>query len=302
MKYNLIYFSIGDWGANATHVNSAKLVANAMASYHPYMNPIPNFVVSLGDNFYENGVRGISDELWETAWFSVFIRPFPSMHNIRWFSVLGNHDYYGGIEGANSQVEMTNHSKHWVMPSKDYYSYDKETSSYHIFIDTVKIYPELYDKTINFYNNQDIQRSLYDLEQMLIHAKQLKCKWIFVYGHYHLFSNGYYGNYKLMIQRVLPLLRKYRVAVYFSGHEHNFQLLKYDGIYFCINGAGAYKAPLNIYNQNIEVNKIYGNTNNGFLIHKLNDKYLNLQFVNVNNIAEFEYHVPHPGLEPGPPR
>ena len=101
------------------------------------MNPVPRFVVSLGDNFYESGVKGISDELWETAWFSVFIRPFPSMHNIRWFSVLGNHDYYGGIEGANSQVEMTKQSKHWVMPSKDYYSYDKETSSYHIFIDTV---------------------------------------------------------------------------------------------------------------------------------------------------------------------
>ena len=136
---------------------------------------------------------------------------------------------------------------------------------------------------------------------MLIHAKQLKCKWIFVYGHYHLFSNGYYGNYNTMIQRLLPLLRKYKVAVYFSGHEHNFQLLKYDGIYFCVNGAGAYQAEINIYNQNIELQMIYGNKNNWFLIHKLNDKYLNLQFVNINNIAEFEYQIHIRDSNPGLP-
>lgn len=302
MKYHLIFFSIGDWGANTTQVNSAKLVANAMASYYPYLNPLPSFIVSLGDNFYENGVTGIRDELWDSAWFSIFIKPFPSMHSIRWFSVLGNHDYYGGENSVNAQLEMTNCSENWVMPSKEYYSYDKETSSYHIFIDTIKIYPELYDKTKNIYTRQDTTHSLTVLENMLIHARQLKCRWIFVYGHYHLFSNGYYGNYNMMIQRILPLLRKYKVSVYFSGHEHNFQLLKYDGIYFCVNGAGAYKAQLNQYNSNVEVNMIYGNTNNGFLIHKLNDKYLNLQFVNINNIAEFEYHIPHPGLEPGPPR
>ena len=92
------------------------------------------------------------------------------------------------------------------------------------------------------------------------------------------------------------------MVAYFSGHEHNFQLLKFHGVYFCINGAGAYKSPLNYYNSNVEVNTIYENNNNGFLIHKLNDKYLNLQYVNIDNVAEFEYHIPHPGLEPGSPR
>ena len=140
------------------------------------------------------------------------------------------------------------------------------------------------------------------LEHMLIQANKLNCKWIFVYGHYQLFSNGYYGNYSKMIERVLPLLIKYKVTVYFSGHDHNFQLLKYHDIYFCVNGVGAYKAMLNQYNTNLEVNMLYGNTNNGFLIHKLNEKYLNLQFVNINNIAEFDYLIPHPGLEPGSPR
>ena len=299
MKYSLIYYSIGDWGASSAHPNSAKFVANTMATYYPYLNPPPNFVISLGDNFYDNGVTGISDELWDVAWYSKFIRPFPYLHDMRWFSILGNHDYYGGPKSIESQIEMTKYCKNWIMPGKNYYSYDKETSSYHIFIDTIKIYPELYEATRSLYTQQDIQESLMQLEQMLIDANQLKCRWIFVFGHYHIFSNGYYGNYDLMIERVLPLLKKYNVSVYFSGHDHNFQLFKYDGIYFCINGAGAYKAQISRYNANVEVNMIYGNSNNGFLIHKLNDKYLNLQFVNVNNISEFDYHIPHPGLEPG---
>tara|TARA_A100001011_G_scaffold399945_1_gene511255 strand:- start:1764 stop:2771 length:1008 start_codon:yes stop_codon:yes gene_type:complete len=301
MEYKMIFYSIGDWGANVTRVNSAKYVANAMSNYYLYLNPLPSFVISLGDNFYENGVSGINDELWESAWFSVFIRPFPSMHRVRWYSVLGNHDYYGGKKSVDSQIEMTKYSQNWMMPDKNFFSYDKESSSYHIFIDTVKIYPELYEKTKTMYTNRDIHNSLLILEKMLIDAKRLKCKWIFVYGHYHLFSNGYYGNYNVMIQRILPLMKKYKVAVYFSGHDHNFQLLKYDGMYFCVNGAGAYKAQLNQHNSNIEVSMIYGNTNNGFLIHKLNDTYLSLQFVNINNIAEFDYLITSPNAYNTPP-
>jgi tartrate-resistant acid phosphatase type 5 len=210
MKYQLIFYSIGDWGATSASVNAAKYVAISMANYYPYLNPLPNFVISLGDNFYENGVTGISDELWDSAWFSVFIKPFPSLQTISWLSVLGNHDYYAGMNGAKSQIEMTNYSKNWVMPANDYYSYDKHTSSYHIFIDTIKIYPELYDKTKGFYTQTDSEHTLAILENMLIHAKKLNSRWIFVYGHYHLFSNGHYGNYNTMIQRILPLLKNTR--------------------------------------------------------------------------------------------
>ena len=302
MKYDLIYYSIGDWGAHPTHSNCAKFVANSMATYYHYLDPAPNFVISLGDNFYDNGVSGIGDELWDTVWYSIFIRPFNFLHNMRWFSILGNHDYHNGIKNAECQIEMSNHSNNWVMPAKDYYSYDKTTNSYHIFIDTVKIYPELYDSTRSLYSYNDVKDSLMRLEEMLIHANNLKSRWIFVYGHYHIFSNGYYGNYNIMIERIFPLLKKYKVSVYFSGHDHTFQLFKYHGIYFCINGVGAYKGKINKYNSNYEVNTIYGNSNNGFLIHRLNDKYLNLKFVNVNNISEFDYHIPHPGLEPGSTR
>lgn len=292
MEYKLTYYSVGDWGSNSIDTFS-PFVAKSMANYSMFKTPKPNITISLGDNFYQNGVTGISDELWDSAWFSVFIKPFHHMHDMRWFSILGNHDYYGGMQSVNAQIEMTKLFKNWVMPDNNYYSYDKSSSSFHLFIDTIQIYPELYDETKLMYDKHHVLDTIENIEKMLVRAKQLKSKWIFVYGHYHLFSNGYYGNYQVMIERIYLLLKKYHVNAYFSGHEHNFQLFKYDGIYFCVNGAGAYKASLYRYNSNVEVKLIYGSTNNGFMIHRVSDEYFNLQYVNIDNIVEFDIHIPH---------
>lgn len=295
MDIKLLFFSIGDWGASNDSANMAQYVANVMSNYSLFHHP--NFVLSLGDNFYEKGVLSVDDPKWDDAWYSRFIKPFPHLHNMRWFSILGNHDYYGGIESVKAELEMSTKIQNWVMPNNEYYSHDEKSNSYHIFLDTVKIYPELYEDTKQFYNAKDIENALWFLEDRLIDARRKKCRWLFVYGHYHIFSNSFYGNYSTMMQRVLRLLKKYKVDVYFSGHEHTFQLLKYDGIYFCVNGAGAYKSQLSQYNTMIDVYTVYSSINNGFVIHKISDSFLNLQFVNVSNIVEFDYHIPHKETE-----
>lgn len=292
MEIKLIYYSIGDWGATPTSNNQVKYVANVMSNYSHFH--IPSFVVSLGDNFYDDGVKDIFDHKWDSMWYSMFIKPYPELKYIQWFSILGNHDYYGGVKSVSSQIEMTNYSNNWVMPDHEYYTYDKPSNSYHIFLDTIKIYPELYDNTKSLYNHNRgvIHESLLFLEKCLQDARSRKVKWLFVYGHYHIFSNGHYGNYKSMIQRMFRLLKQYNVDVYFSGHEHNFQFMKYDGIYFCVNGGGAYKSELTQHNSNLEVRTIYSSTNNGFLIHKIGDKFTHLQYVNCCNIVEFDYYIP----------
>ena len=300
MDYLLIYYSIGDWGANDLIQNVADNVALSIGNYSIYSPPV--FFVSLGDNFYENGVTGIDDEKWKKVWFDRYISPYPQLHYTSWFSVLGNHDYLGGMNSVNAEIEMTTYSKNWVMPENEFHYYDKKSNTSHIFIDTIKLYPELYDYTTHLYTQKDAEKSILKIESMLIEANKKKSKWIFVYGHYQLFSNAHYGNYDKMIQLLLPLLQQYKVNVYFSGHDHSFQLLKYDNLYFCVNGAGAYKSQVYKNNSNIEVRTFYSTNNNGFLIHKISDKHLNLQFVNSFNIVEFDYNIPHPGLEPGSPR
>lgn len=292
METKLIYYSIGDWGAPPSSNIQVKYVANVMSNYSHFH--IPSFIVSLGDNFYDDGVKDILDHKWDIVWYSMFIKPYPQLKYTRWFSILGNHDYDGGMKSVSSQIEMTNHCNNWVMPDHEYYTYDKPSNSYHIFLDTIKIYPELYDNTKSLYNHNRgvIHESLLFLEKRLQDARSRKVKWLFVYGHYHIFSNGYYGNYKSMIQRLFRLLKEYKVDIYFSGHEHNFQFMKYDGIYFCVNGGGAYKSELTQHNSNLEVRTIYSSTNNGFLIHKIGDKFTHLQYVNCSNIVEFDYYIP----------
>ena len=291
METKLIYYSIGDWGATPMSINQVKYVANVMSNYSYFH--IPQFIVSLGGNFYENGVKDIHDTKWDTAWYSMFIKPYPQLKYMKWFSILGNHDYGGGVNSVLAEIEMTQHCNNWVMPNYEYFSYDELSNSYHIFLDTIKIYPELYDNTKQLYKNHKsvIKDSLLFLENCLIDAKNKNSRWIFVYGHYHILSNGYYGNYKLMIERLFRLLKQYKVDVYFSGHEHNFQFMKYDGIYFCVNGGGAYKADLTRNNVNCEVRTLYNSTNNGFLIHKVSDNFTHLQYINASNIVEFDYHI-----------
>jgi hypothetical protein len=46
------------------------------------------FVIALGDNFYNDGTESTEDELWETAFHDVYAAP---SLNVPWYGVLGNH-------------------------------------------------------------------------------------------------------------------------------------------------------------------------------------------------------------------
>ena len=55
----LRWLMIGDWGISGYNQNN---VAKAMGTYASAYTP--SFVLSLGDNFYNNGVQSTSDSLW----------------------------------------------------------------------------------------------------------------------------------------------------------------------------------------------------------------------------------------------
>jgi tartrate-resistant acid phosphatase type 5 len=46
------------------------------------------FVIALGDNFYNDGTESTEDELWETAFHDVYAAP---SLDVPWYGVLGNH-------------------------------------------------------------------------------------------------------------------------------------------------------------------------------------------------------------------
>lgn len=268
MQLPIIFFTIGDWGSHTPDGLQTLLKTGKAMSKYCETELVPDYILTLGDNFYEKGVYSTYDEKWSSHWYNVFIAPYKHMHHIPWKVTLGNHDYYGGYDSVDSQIEMSRINKIWCLPNNHYYYIDKISNSYFIHIDTCKIYPELYTETSLMINKHEIKRSLVWLENTLIEAQKNKANWIFVIGHYHIFSNGFYKNYEFMEIRLLPLLIRYNVNVYFCGHEHNFQILQYQNLHCIINGAGSFKSNVFPKNINKNVKTHYTSNSNGFTIHK----------------------------------
>jgi tartrate-resistant acid phosphatase type 5 len=64
-------------------------------------------------------------------------------------------------------------------------------------------------------------------------------RWRIPFTHHPAFCAGpQHGNSKSMIRHLLPLFKRAGVKAVFSGHEHNFQHSRHDGIDYFITGAG----------------------------------------------------------------
>ena len=64
----LRFLAIGDWGAGD---DGQERVAMAMGNWSAERNP--EFILSLGDNFYPVGVASVNDTQWDTKWRHVSI-------------------------------------------------------------------------------------------------------------------------------------------------------------------------------------------------------------------------------------
>ena len=166
----------------------------------------------LGDNFYPNGVKDLSDSLWDNI---------ELFNQNMIYPVLGNHDYLGSVK---SQLECK--LKNWNL--KNYYYKVTFDSIDFFFIDTSIMQPN--------YSNIDynIVKSKTDIDPTIIKNKMIT--WLkeelqktnnksIIIGHYPMISYGMYGINKSLMMELLPIIRKYKVSYYISGHDHNLQII-----------------------------------------------------------------------------
>ncbi len=66
-----------------------------------------------------------------------------------------------------------------------------------------------------------------DLENKLKAISATKVPYIIVSGHFPVYSVAEHGSTKCLIKNLVPLLHKYKVSAYLSGHDHNLQHLSY---------------------------------------------------------------------------
>ena len=101
-----VFFTLGDWGGyTPSSIKMMNNIAEQMSFVAKYKPPL--FLSALGDNFYDRGIESADDERWNTHYYDIYIKPYPNLHNLTWYPILGNHDYYGGQKSINAEILHT---------------------------------------------------------------------------------------------------------------------------------------------------------------------------------------------------
>jgi len=155
--HSISFLAFGDFGTGS---KMQYKVADAMGK--KCLQSGCDFVITLGDNIYNNGVQSVKD----TQFQSKFEKPYANLP-YRFHMVLGNHDYRGNTQ---AQIDYTKHSKKWYLPAK-YYQFNAGAASF-FALDTNAHFLEQIDFLKNSFNN--------------------KSSWNIAFGHHprHMLGNG----------------------------------------------------------------------------------------------------------------
>jgi tartrate-resistant acid phosphatase type 5 len=169
----------------------------------------PQAVLMLGDNFYFEGVQSPEDALWQSRFHDFY--DSPCLKNLRFYVLLGNHDYDGNPE---AQIRYTETSKgRWMMPARAY---------------TV-VFGDLLNLSVLDSNFPDrcFLSFFCSLDKIKANLDRQKAVWKIAAGHHPALSGGKYPRLKPFARLTMPpFLCEEKFAVYFAGHDHNFQHLR----------------------------------------------------------------------------
>ena len=227
----LNFVVLGDWGRNGEKDQGdvARQMGNAAAENSS------KFVISVGDNFYENGIASVEDPQWHTSFENVYTA---SSLQVPWYVVLGNHDYHGNSE---AQVAYSKTSQRWNMPARYFTRTERLDATNAVdffFIDTMPM--ASFDAEEKHFDGNVPRHTV--PEQMTWLEKAVAAStapWKIVIGHHPIYSGGHHGDTTYLVQHVLPLLEKYGVQAYINGHDHDLQHLQAGTVNLFCSGAGS---------------------------------------------------------------
>lgn len=249
------FLLVGDWGREGTLNQTA--VAALMA--HVADSIKPDFILSMGDNFYENGLLSVNDPQFRASFSDVYSA---ESLQVPWHTILGNHDYgecwteescaavAAQCEGQADCYLSPLHQLDVALWEQDWRWHCERSFTLTLgdgmvdlfFIDTnpgIKDY-----QTAVFANNtggilqQSWQENLLELEAKL--ARSI-AQWKLVIGHHPVRRNNRPDNNMDLLPTLEPVLEKYGVQAYFCGHEHNLQYMhqQNSSVHYIITGGGS---------------------------------------------------------------
>jgi len=287
------FIVLGDWGMG----NTQQLqVARAMETYGKVANA--SFVINVGDNFYkeqdatgnyQGGVTNLSDPLWKSYYENVYQG---HLATIPFYSVLGNHDYLGNVSAQLLYGTTTNNTR-WYMPSRNYsvqFPVNDKVNATIIFIDTTSLIQSYYTTpdNQNMADNLRTQNATQQLQWLEETLNNTKSGWKFVVGHHPILTASSI-NVTQDMAVIQPLLAKYGVQAYISGHVHSLeQLQDVNYVDYFISGAGAYGK---IYPENEGMLSMvqFQSTEAGFMAVTMTGDTMKISFMGIYGKVLYQY-------------
>ena len=233
----LSFLAVGDWGRDGEllQVEVAKRMGQAAAALDAA------FVISVGDNFYEDGVTGIDDPKWRTSFEDVYTA---ASLQVPWYVALGNHDYHGDTQ---AQLDYAKTSPRWRMPGRWYGASQAAVASKgRVGVDLFVLDTSPFISAYHADGERKVkvagQRTAPQLRWLDAALAKSMADWKIVVGHHPIYSAPQFrtpGGTPELIARLDPILQRHRVPLYLNGHEHDLQHIARGATHYVCTGAGS---------------------------------------------------------------
>ncbi|XP_057872381.2 purple acid phosphatase 3 isoform X1 [Cryptomeria japonica] len=236
---SLNFLVVGDWGRKGNY-NQTK-VAYQMGRIGEELQV--EFIVSTGDNFYEDGLTGVADKSFRESFSDIYTAK--SLQK-PWYAVLGNHDYRGDVLAQLSPI-LRGLDHRWNCRRSFTLKRSFAAGSVDLFFVDTTPFVSKYWKHPNkdTYDWRGVApREAYISRQLKELAEGLKAStatWKIVIGHHTIRSVGHHGDTEELLQQLLPILETYNVDLYINGHDHCLEHIKSvtSDLQFLTSGAGS---------------------------------------------------------------
>jgi tartrate-resistant acid phosphatase type 5 len=245
--------AFGDFGNGSAE---QKQVAAAMLRYH-HQTPF-DFALTLGDNFYDQGMPSLNDPRWQTWWATLY-----DPLGIKFYATLGNHDWgYGDSPAA--EILYTERSQSWRLPAP-YYTFMAGPVQF-FALDTNEV-----SEAQKLWLKDELEKS--------------RARWKVVYGHHPIYSAGTHGDNNGLIRALLPILKEH-ADIYLAGHDHDLEYLRPEGgVHFFISGGGGAK----LREPKPDPRSLFAKRIHGFTVLEANATQFKVSFIGTDGVVLYAY-------------